>query len=258
MKLREVSDVHSEFFGEDEIARVAEHILPRLDSDPETILILAGDIGSAEKPECMDNFVGAVAPRFKHVLQIPGNHEYYFGNLQTTSAKLKNMLSTYKDVHYTDMGCGEIDGQHFVMATLWTDFDKNNPQSRLEAQMRMNDYRLIRNGEATMLPEDTYQIHQKTLAYFEEHMQEGDVVITHHSPSLRSIPAEYLTDRVNGAYHSDLEDLILRKKPRLWFHGHTHTAVTYRLGDTQVICNPRGYGNQFRKNGYKPEMVIEI
>lgn len=29
--------------------------------------------------------------------------------------------------------------------------------------------------------------------------------------------------------------------PELWIHGHVHAKQDYRVGDTRVIANPRGY-----------------
>ena len=31
------------------------------------------------------------------------------------------------------------------------------------------------------------------------------------------------------------------KKIKYWIHGHTHDACDYMIGDTRVLCNPRGY-----------------
>ena len=35
--------------------------------------------------------------------------------------------------------------------------------------------------------------------------------------------------------------------PRLWIHGHIHESLEYRIDDTIVACNPRGYVN-YREN----------
>ncbi len=43
---------------------------------------------------------------------------------------------------------------------------------------------------------------------------------------------------------SDLEDLIRRFDVDLWLHGHTHHNVDYRVGDTRVVSNQRGYPDQ--------------
>jgi hypothetical protein len=34
-----------------------------------------------------------------------------------------------------------------------------------------------------------------------------------------------------------------RPQIKLWTHGHTHELFDYMIGDTRVVCNPRGYIN---------------
>jgi hypothetical protein len=48
---------------------------------------------------------------------------------------------------------------------------------------------------------------------------------------------EYRFDRVWC-----LDDFIeSRPQIRLWLHGHTHHNFNYWIGETRVVCNPRGY-----------------
>jgi hypothetical protein len=28
---------------------------------------------------------------------------------------------------------------------------------------------------------------------------------------------------------------------KLWTHGHTHHKFDYMIGETRIVCNPRGY-----------------
>jgi hypothetical protein len=47
---------------------------------------------------------------------------------------------------------------------------------------------------------------------------------------------------MNGGYHSDLSEFILdHPEIVLWTHGHTHELFDYTIGDTRIVCNPRGY-----------------
>jgi len=32
-----------------------------------------------------------------------------------------------------------------------------------------------------------------------------------------------------------------RPQIKLWTHGHMHNASDYMIGETRVVCNPRGY-----------------
>jgi len=69
------------------------------------------------------------------------------------------------------------------------------------------------------------------------------VVVGHHTPSMQSCHPRYRDDQImNGGYHSDLSEFILdRPQIKLWTHGHTHELFDYMIGDTRVVCNPRGY-----------------
>lgn len=258
MKFRLASDIHSEFLSNDEIPTLASLALPPLPDDEESILLLAGDVGSMHKPHNILSLLNVLSSQFKHIVYILGNHEYYSGDFVQTPHDLKELLAQLKNVWVTTAGVKSADTCNIHAHTLWTDFDKGNPVSMLEAGGRMNDYRMITNGHRPLRPADTLQRHKEHLERLEFEIWENDLVMTHHSPSLRSIPPEYLTDRVNGAYHTDLEWLILEKKPAVWVHGHTHTACDYMVGSTRVICNPRGYGNQFKKNGYNATLTFEV
>jgi hypothetical protein len=69
------------------------------------------------------------------------------------------------------------------------------------------------------------------------------VVVGHHSHSHMSIHEKYKgQDLMNGGYHSDLSEFILdHPQVKLWTHGHTHDPFDYVLGETRIVCNPRGY-----------------
>ena len=111
-------------------------------------------------------------------------------------------------------------------------------------------------------PEDAVEQFEKFVEYAKL-VTEGDkktVVCTHHSPSLQSCHPRYKHDSVmNGGYHSDLEEFIMaRPNIKLWTHGHTHEDFDYMVGETRVVCNPRGYiGYEGRANTWKLK-VVEI
>lgn len=101
---------------------------------------------------------------------------------------------------------------------------------------------------ATFSPEDAVEDHKKMLAYIDTVYNsvppwKSVVVVGHHTPSPKSCHPKYSDDKeMNGGYHSDLSDFILdRPAIKLWTHGHTHELFDYMVGDTRVVCNPRGY-----------------
>jgi Icc-related predicted phosphoesterase len=95
-------------------------------------------------------------------------------------------------------------------------------------------------------PEDSVEDHKKMLDYINIVTQDKSkcyVAVTHHAPTPLSIAECYKGDTLmNGAFASDLSDFILdRPQIKLWTHGHMHNVSDYMVGDTRVVCNPRGY-----------------
>jgi Icc-related predicted phosphoesterase len=105
--------------------------------------------------------------------------------------------------------------------------------------------------------EDSVEDHNKMLDYINIVTQDKTkcyVTVTHHAPSPLSIDDCYKEDTLmNGAFHSDLSEFILdRPQIKLWTHGHMHNRSDYIIGETRVVCNPRGYiGYESRANHFK-------
>jgi Icc-related predicted phosphoesterase len=82
------------------------------------------------------------------------------------------------------------------------------------------------------------------------------VVVTHHLPHARSVPARFKGDLLNAAYASDLSQVIEEQQPALWVHGHTHDSAEYLIGNTRVICNPRGYEDE--NGSFNPGLMVTV
>lgn len=89
-----------------------------------------------------------------------------------------------------------------------------------------------------------YEECKKAISFLEKNIKERDIVITHHLPSHRSVHPKWKGSLLNNFFVCNLENLILRKKPAYWIHGHTHEEFFYKIGNTTVICNPLGYRNE--------------
>jgi Icc-related predicted phosphoesterase len=94
--------------------------------------------------------------------------------------------------------------------------------------------------------EDSVEDHKKMLDYIRiatEDKTKQYVVVTHHAPTSISIAEWYKHDTLmNGAFASDLSEFIMdRPQIKMWTHGHMHNVSDYMVGDTRVVCNPRGY-----------------
>jgi hypothetical protein len=46
---------------------------------------------------------------------------------------------------------------------------------------------------------------------------------------------------------------------RVWTHGHTHDVFDYTVGQTRILCNPRGYkGYEQRAEEFDPTVGFDI
>lgn len=275
MKIAVCSDVHLEFGalelenpgGVDVLILSGDILVARdlMEHDPHGII----DFGKSSR---YHKFFQECSARFPHVIYIAGNHEHYHGDFKHTLSDIKKRFSYLENVHVLDKEVFELDDTVFVGGTLWTDMNREDPMTLHAISRMMNDFRCVDNSNrevsfktfdvtedgrqiptfrtrpARFCPEDAVEEHKKMLDYIRV-VYEGMppwkqmVVVGHHTPSHTSCHPRYKDDQLmNGGYHSDLSEFILdRPGIKLWTHGHTHEIFDYMVGDTRVVCNPRGY-----------------
>ena len=229
------------------------------------VLIIAGDLCHAR---CLDpartdkysidqraramRFVNEATAKFSHVLLIAGNHDHYDGVFEDTVPFLRRHLP---GVTVLENGTVEIDGVRFFGSTLWSEFEGRSEAAMNGVRRRMGEYffvkRRTRDAEDRELlvkfrPEDaleafdaSWQALQRCVA---ERNGKPTVVITHHAPSRQGINSKFAGNGLDGAYVSDLDEAIATfTNVPVWVHGHTHIARTYRIGETVVRSNARGF-----------------
>jgi DNA repair exonuclease SbcCD nuclease subunit len=251
MKLRVLSDLHLEF---------QDWRPPKVPAD---VIVLAGDIHSG-----IDGILwGRQHFPEMPIVYVPGNHEFYGREMETTLTELRRTAKTHR-VHLLDGDAVVIEGVRILGATLWTDFALYGAEPSLVArakaiaQQAMADYFVIRrHGNALLAPEDTQQIHQLQARWLARELEKpfagATVVVTHHLPLAKSVHARYEGDALNPSFASDLSRLV-RTPVKLWIHGHTHESMDYAVAGTRVLCNPRGYLPQEPNARFKPRLVVEI
>jgi len=264
MRIQIVSDLHLEF---------AEIFIKN--ENNADVLILSGDImvaSKVHKPESeygirFRDFLKRCSFQFPHVVYVMGNHEFYdSGKFFDSVDDMRAACGIHPNIYLLERDCKQIDDVLFVGGTLWTDMNKFDPLTLHAVRDMMNDYRAIRNdkmGYIPLKPADTVERHTMTRDYFKliaEHNKDKKmVVLCHHSPSYQSFHDMYKSDyHMNGAYHSDLSEIMLdNPQIKLWTHGHTHHPFDYMIGETRVVCNPRGYDG-YENTGWDPMKVVEI
>jgi Icc-related predicted phosphoesterase len=248
MKLQIASDLHIE---------ISPFEPPDTDAD---VIVLAGDIHNGLK-----GLKWIRNQRFgKPVVYVLGNHEYY-GNSMPRLVEKMRCAAEGSNVHLLERERVTIGDVCFLGCTLWTDFKLLGTEttSRAEAGYRMNDYHRIRvNPEYRKLqPLDTLTVHRDSLNWIEKAVTKSSshqtVVISHHAPSSLSLAEQYPSEPLSPAYASDLADFIDASSVSMWIHGHIHKSLNYSIGQTRIICNPRGYFGSFNPE-FNPALVMEL
>ncbi|PWB82911.1 MAG: metallophosphoesterase [Methylocystaceae bacterium] len=242
MKILILSDLHTEFVGQ---CWALPEELPDFD-----VCVLAGDIaGSPAKG--VDFAATAPALAGKPIVYVPGNHEFYGGEIENR-LRVGKEAAQGTNVRLLDRDVVAIGGVRFVGAIAWTDYRLfgNQPLAMAHAARGLNDHVRIERrgprGSLRFLPSDALARHLEDRAFIEETLAApfdgATVVVTHHAPHPGSVAPRFANDPLTPAFVSDLGAVIDRFQPALWIHGHTHGCFDYRVGETRIVCNPEGYG----------------
>lgn len=213
MKIALTSDVHSQDGS-------------KLITDPGDVdlYVLAGDIG--------DPYL--IREKMKEikvpVAYLPGNHEYYGSSFEIIGVDVFTNTDNCYNNHTI-----EIAGRRVHMCTLWSHLI--GPAQHSLYTNGLNDVNWIEGWDSHQQNLE----HLNSVEWLWDVVKEGDIVMTHHSPSFKGVVSQYIGDPYNCCFHTDLEALMRDKKPALWGHGHIHNPVDYQVGQTRVVANPYGY-----------------
>lgn len=247
MKIHILSDLHLEF---------GPFTFPNIKSD---IVVLAGDVHTKLNGIRWIKKTITKTP----VIYIMGNHEFYGQKYPRLIEKIKDEAKG-TNIHVLENEFVEIDGYRFFGATLWTDMALiTEPQIASYEALRMNDYKKIRvlPSYRKLSPKNTISFHYKSVSALKKFLANGNpetsIVVTHHAPSLLSLPEKRREELISSAYASNLDSLITKYNPKLWIHGHIHHSQNYLIGQTQIISNPRAYIDEENPN-FNPKLVMEM
>ena len=258
MLIRVYSDVHWE-----KSVKLGMVFIPEeLESDKDTVLVLAGDLHNGLSSI---GIIREFAYRFKAVLIVLGNHDYYGEYYPLLPGKYKEQLKQpgLENVHLLQNEVVEIDDYAFFGSTFWTNCDMNSPlvinQSKWVMQsdwfnIKWRTY--IADEEHYIFRTQMYTIerwleeHQIAFQYLRAaaNTYKNLVVITHHPGSMQAIAEEYKRyGDTNYLWASEYGDWVLdNANIKMWLSGHTHTPHNFHIGETHFVGNPIGYPGQSR------------
>lgn len=248
MKISYMSDLHLEF-----------GMIDKDQFEPADVLILAGDIDVwGTVGEKMFEWMNELP--FKHIIYTPGNHEFYTnGNILKDYIEMSNSVSKYSRVKLLWNDKITIDGQIFIGTPLWTNFN-NDAKVRQEAYLSINDFnKTIYNKEEYWTPKTMTAEFNIAFKFLMDIIKFGnEIVITHWAPSHLSGDKKFTGDILNSYFTNNLDKFIKTFKPKLWIHGHCHNSSDYMIGETRVLCNPRGYEGYELNEDFNIKAMIEV
>ncbi|MFL9499143.1 metallophosphoesterase [Rhodopseudomonas palustris] len=273
MRIAVISDLHLDF---------APLLATSIDAD---VLVVAGDVA------LLTRGLPWVAEVYGHqvgrIIYVPGNHEFYRGGPKSGEANTHyeeqmsrgRELATSLGIDLLQNDVIEIDGVRFVGGTMWSDWSLlPDGWSRRMAMMMSqkgwvdrsyvserqfhNDFREILYGGRTsrdrLTPSQMIALHAEAFSFFQRTLAEpfaGETVCITHTAPATSVRERGAHSWLYGS--TDIESLMHGPTaPALWVHGHVHESWDYAIGETRVICNPRGYLGE--NLAFDPTLTVDV
>lgn len=242
------------------------------------LCICVGDVANVIDDSI--NFLLRVIEPKMPVILVLGNHDYYGGGIDFVLERARRLIENTR-IHLLEDQSLVIEQCRFIGATLWTDFsvsvgdDEFVPPEERRAKAfglvpsKMMDFSCIfrsdkrrpnENGMVTV--KEILDRHRASRAFIDQELvkpfQGRSIVMTHHAPLMQSFDPNFFGYITNAAFASDLGDLIERRRPSMWVHGHIHKFRDYMFDKTRIICNPVGYQQEHDYSGFRPNFVIDL
>jgi hypothetical protein len=242
-----MSDIHIETL---ENYVIEDFITPTAD-----ILILAGDIGRVTKYNQLEKFLQDLCPKFKLVLYVLGNHEYYRVegmrplSMEEILQDINNIATKIPNLYILNRNSIIIGDVCIAGCTLWSRVNIDIPPYIVKIP-RVNSYKYN-----YMFNKDFAYI-QDMVKYCQKNKLKL-VVVTHHCPTF-AFTRRYGNDKFRSLYCTDLEHMLDEKNIHTWICGHVHINfdVVFKNG-TRLVSNQRGKGKD-NITDFSLTKVIEI
>lgn len=242
------------------------------------ICICVGDVANSID-DCIAFLLRVIEPKMPVVLVL-GNHDFYGGGIDFALERARRLIEGTR-IYLLENQALVLEDCRFIGATLWTDFcvsvgdDEHIPAEERRAKAfglvpsKMMDFFSIfrsderlpgENGMVTV--KEIFDRHRESRAFIDQELGEAfsgrTIVLTHHAPLMQSFDPNFFGQITNAAFASDLSDLIKRRRPSVWVHGHIHRFRDYMYDKTRVICNPVGYQPERDYSGFRPNFVVDL
>ena len=243
MIIKYFSDLHMEFMDRHDQMNFIDHLIG---DDTPDIMVCAGDLAVGKETI---KWLGYIDKEVQvPFIFVSGNHEYYSGQKSVLDEEFRQAQKNFKNVHILIQDTFKHMGITFAGSSGWWDTPMKHHLNALNDFSRIYDIRVNSNGTDWGIADRRF---------FEKTLQttERVICVSHNAPSWKSILPQFMNSDINECFANKWDKMIRKHQPIAWIHGHMHNTIEYRIGETEIMCNPYGYdghetNDDFSWNGY--------
>lgn len=208
------------------------------------VLCISGDIAAFKHYKELESFFKFISKQFKMIFIVPGNHEYYFESLYKDIEEIQSTLP--KNIIILNNSSYTYKGVIFYGGIYWPNLENTTSTELHAIQSLISDFLYIEDINITELSR-LHKIFVDELweTIYNDESTKDIVVLSHFPPTEKSVAEEYKGNVLND-YFTNKNDNI-PSEVRYWICGHVHNRHEYSVGNTRVLCNPRGYPSEHNK-----------
>ena len=233
MQIQIASDLHIEYLNQ--MIDVNNFIIPKA-----PILILAGDIGSLYRYDQLYIFLSKLSLKFKYVLYVPGNHEFYTMNdykplpFRILANRLYQLENSISNLYILNKSSVIIENICFIGATLWSKVPEKSIIPKYRVRIKgMNSYQYKSNHIKDL------QFISKTLDFCKQKNLKP-CVITHYPPLKKCMGPHHSNDKYQFLYFNELDYIFNQYDIHLWIYGHVHYNQQLKIQNCTCLSNQLG------------------
>ena len=253
MKIQIVADLHIDF--SENHSHCCKELLPLEGCDT---LLIAGDFCTLDYFR-RAKFIEILMDRWKTVLCIPGNHDFY--GRSATDPFLhhahERIESSSSEFIYLNNETYDIGNIRFICTCLWSPVRDNI----LAVQRNLNDYHAI-DGYTIDI---NNSLNRESIEFLECALMSCPtdkriIVMTHHLPLFYLIDKPFQVSSLNEAFANNLSGLIDRYADKImfWVYGHSHQFRYDSLLGVNFIRNPLGYLCHNEHRSFRYDYCIDL
>lgn len=246
-----LSDLHLEYRSPEDYAVLLDQISA---GPPVELTILAGDVAPLEwlaskEGEPAAAFLKELCRRRGRAVYVMGNHEVYGCSAPDRPNLIRQALEavdTFR-LNALDRSAFHLGKTRILGCTMYW------PPAVDDLERHMRDYTAVRDFKPWVYAEGDLDD-----AWLHGEVQAGDVVVTHLMPSMQCVSPLYRSSSTNCFFVRPMDDLIAERRPAAWCWGHTHDSNEFVMGETHMLCNPKGYPGERQINPFSPTLTFEV